>query len=347
MRWSYNLERSRSTALWLFAVALIVVAMVVLGGTTRLTGSGLSITEWRPVTGTVPPLSQAAWLAEFHKYQAIPQYRYINAGMALADFKTLYWWEWTHRFLGRVAGLVFAIPFAVLLFPKRIPKRLIWRCWVILGLGGLQGLVGWWMVASGLQDRVSVAPERLAGHLGLALILLAACIWTGLEAWYGRARASLDPVPQWRTAAWSLFGLAFLQCLLGALVAGNSAGKVYTDWPLMNGHVFPQAYVAAGQGVWRSLMHSQAAVQFNHRLGAYLLLAAVLAFAVRAAVSRRLAAPVRALAWTAAVIVVLQAALGIFTLRLAAPLSLSLAHQTGAVIVLTTVLALAWRTQRN
>lgn len=347
MRWSFNLERSRLTASWLFAVAVLVLAIVVVGGTTRLTGSGLSITEWRPVTGALPPLSEAAWTAEFQKYQAIPQYQLVNAGMGLADFKAIYWWEWTHRLLARLAGVVFAVPFLALLALKLIPRRLIWRCWVILGLGGLQGVVGWWMVYSGLSKRVSVAPERLATHLGLAFVVLCACIWTGLEAWFGRARSGSDPAPRWRTAAWALFGLAFVQCLLGALVAGNDAGLVYNDWPLMNGRLFPADYVAAGQGFWRSLLHSQAAVQFNHRIVAYLLFCVVLAVAVVASRSRRLTPTVRSLAWIGAAAVTAQAVLGIMTLRMSAPLSLSLAHQFGAVAVLTASLVLAWRLERN
>src|SRR5687767_931680 len=169
MRWSYNLERSRLVASWLFAVAAVVFAIVVVGGATRLTGSGLSITEWRPVTGVVPPLSEAGWTAEFAKYQRIPQFTQLNASMDLAGFKAIYWWEWAHRLLGRLAGVVFAVPFLIFLALKQIPRRLIWRCWVLLALGGLQGAVGWWMVSSGLAGRVSVAPERLATHLGLAL----------------------------------------------------------------------------------------------------------------------------------------------------------------------------------
>ena len=347
MRWSLNLERSRTTANWLFAVAFLVVAMVIVGGATRLTGSGLSITEWKPVTGALPPLSDTGWLAEFQKYQATPQYRQVNAGMALGDFKAIYWWEWTHRLLGRLVGVVFAVPFLALLALKRIPQRLVWRCWLILGLGGLQGLVGWWMVASGLSKRVSVAPERLAGHLGLALVILCACVWTGFEAWYGKARTAMDPSPRWRMASWLLFALAFVQILLGALVAGNDAGLVYTDWPFMGGRLFPQDYVAMGQGVWRSLLHSQAAVQFNHRIGAYLLFAASAAFALAGSQSRVLVVPARSLGWLAFILVLAQATLGVFTLRLSSPLALSLAHQLGAVIVLTVLLILAWRVRRN
>src|SRR5579871_4962208 len=183
--------RSQAVALWLIGVALIVFCMVVVGGTTRLTGSGLSITEWKPVSGVLPPLSQADWVRDFALYRATPQYREVNAGMTLAQFQTIFWWEWTHRLLGRLVGAVFAIPFAIFLVRRSMPARLIWRCAVLLALGALQGLVGWWMVQSGLENRVSVAPERLATHLGLALVLYGALIWTAMEAWSGQARSGV------------------------------------------------------------------------------------------------------------------------------------------------------------
>ena len=345
MRWSYNLERSQPVALWLFAVAAMIVAMVIVGGATRLTGSGLSITEWQPIMGALPPLSQEAWASAFAKYQHIPQYRFVNQGMTLAGFKAIFWWEWAHRLLGRLIGVVFFLPFAVFLVTRTIPRRLIWRCTVLLCLGGLQGLVGWWMVASGLEGRVSVAPERLATHLGLALVIFCACIWTGLEAWWGRARVGYGLDGPWRALGSGLPALAFFQSLLGALVAGNQAGQIYNDWPLMNGKVFPDDYWLKGEGLWRSLLHSQAAVQFDHRIGAYLLFACAVAFAIGAS-RARLPTPVKALAHTLAALVTLQAALGVWTLMSHAPLSLSLAHQIGAVLVLTTATALAWRVRR-
>jgi cytochrome c oxidase assembly protein subunit 15 len=345
MRWSYNLERSRAVAIWLFVVAAVILAIVVVGGATRLTGSGLSITEWRPVTGAVPPLSQQGWAAEFEKYRQIPQYKFINQGMTLAAFKGIYWWEWTHRLLGRLVGVVFAVPFLVFLALRRMPSRLIWRCLVILVLGGLQGLVGWWMVASGLSGRVSVAPERLAIHLGLALIVLCACVWNGLEAWFGKARVGYGLQKRWRWSATALPILAFIQSLLGALVAGNDAGQVYNDWPLMGGRLVPEDYVARGGGLAKTLLHSQGAVQFDHRLGAYILFAAAVAFAV--AVSRaRMPLPVKLLAHLLATLVLFQAALGVWTLMAHAPLALSSLHQIGAVAVLTAALVLAWRVRR-
>lgn len=347
MKWSYNVERSQGVAAWLFAVAGLVIALVVVGGATRLTGSGLSITEWRPVTGMIPPISAQGWAAEFAKYQRIPQYVQVNRGMSLGEFQTLFWWEWAHRLLARLTGFVFLAPFVAFLALRRIPRRLIWRCGVIFALGGLQGLVGWWMVASGLAGRVSVAPERLATHLGLALLLYAACIWTGLEAWFGRGRIAYEPDRRWGWGAPALAALAYGQCLMGALVSGNRAGKIDGDWPLMGGRLFPEGYVDRARGVIGSLLHSLPAVQFNHRLVGYALLLAALGFAGVTQANRFMAPPVRRLAWVFAGVVVAQAAMGVLTLWAGDPLWLGLLHQLGAVGVLTTALTLAWRTRRN
>lgn len=334
--------RARPVALWLFCVAAFVLLMVIVGGATRLTDSGLSITQWRPVTGALPPMSDAAWQAEFARYRQIPQYRQVNAGMGLADFQAIYWWEWTHRLLGRLVGAIFAIPMIVFMVRRSIPQRLVWRCFVLLGLGGLQGLVGWWMVASGLADRVSVAPERLAVHLGLALILYVALIWTGLEAWFGPPRGAVRD--RWPLLTAILLGMTYVQCLLGALVAGNDAGRINTDWPLMSGRLFPRDYVQ--DSLWSTLVHGQAAVQFDHRIGAYLLFAAALGVAWGAQKSDRLPSPLRGLALLFGVMVVIQAGLGIITLMSAAPLGLSLAHQVWAALVLAAATGLAWRARR-
>jgi len=336
-------DRSRPVAYWLFATAFLVLCMVVLGGATRLTGSGLSITEWKPISGVIPPLSQKAWMAEFANYQRIPQYQLVNRGMNLAAFKGIYWWEWAHRLLGRLLGVAFFAPFVVFLALRRLPTRLIWRCSVLFVLGGLQGLVGWWMVASGLEGRVTVAPERLATHLGLALILYVALIWTACEAWEGAPRPSYQP--RWALAAIGLAVLVYVQSLLGALVAGNQAGLIYNDWPLMAGQVFPRAYISDG-GVFHSLLHSQAAVQFNHRLVAYILFGAALGLAIGAYRSPHLSRPTRILFVATAVLVTLQASLGIATLMTQAPLVLSALHQTGAALVLACATVLAWRSQR-
>jgi cytochrome c oxidase assembly protein subunit 15 len=336
-------ERSRAVAIWLFVMAALVFAMVVVGGATRLTGSGLSITEWRPIDGALPPLSAEAWAAEFAKYRRIPQYIEVNRGMSLEDFKGLYWWEWGHRFLGRLVGVAFAIPFLVFVATRRIPQRLIWRCVVLFALGGLQGLVGWWMVYSGLSERVDVAPERLAVHLGLALVLFGALIWTGLEAWFGKCRRAGRG--RWPNIAVALAAAIFVQIILGALVAGNDAGLVHNDWPLMSGRFFPSDY--ADGGFWHTLVHSRGAVQFHHRIGGYLLFAAALAVAAAAWRAPLLPRAARVLAGVVAAAVTAQAALGIVTLIQVTPVPLAILHQAMAAVVLGAAVTFAWRVSRD
>jgi cytochrome c oxidase assembly protein subunit 15 len=335
-------DRSKPVAIWLFVVAAMVLAMVIVGGATRLTDSGLSITEWKPVTGAIPPLSETDWQAEFARYRQIPQYSQLNAGMSLSDFKSIYWWEWSHRLLGRLLGVVFFVPFVVFALRRQLPRRLFLRLGGIFVLGGLQGLVGWWMVASGLSHRVSVAPERLMVHLGLAFALLGVLLWTAFDAWAGAARQTL-PSPWGRRAAW-LLGLVYVQVLLGALVAGNDAGLVYNDWPLMNGALVPDDY--AGAGLWATLAHSQGAVQLHHRLVAYLLTVVAVGLGVAAWRSSYLARESKLLCVAVAGAVVAQAVLGIATLMLRAPVSLSIIHQLAAALVLTLAVAFAWRVRR-
>lgn len=335
-------DRSRPVAIWLFVVAALVLAMVVVGGATRLTDSGLSITQWKPVTGALPPMSAQDWADEFALYKQIPQYQQVNKGMTLEAFKAIYWWEWSHRLLGRLVGAAFALPFAYFLIRRQLPRRLIVRCAGLFVLGGLQGAVGWWMVASGLVDRVSVAPERLAIHLGLAFALLGALVWTALDAWSGAPRQTV-PSP-WMRGAWALIGLIFFQILLGALVAGNDAGFVYNDWPYMNGALFPQDY--ANGGLWATVAHSQAAVQFNHRIVAYLLTAVGLVMAWVASRSRYLPAEAKLLALVTGGAIVLQALLGVITLVAGVPVWLGMAHQITAAAVLSLAVAFAWRVRR-
>jgi len=335
-------DRSAPVAVWLFVVAALVLAMIVVGGATRLTDSGLSITEWKPVTGALPPLSAKDWADEFALYKEIPQYQQINRGMTLEAFQTIYWWEWSHRLLGRLVGAAFALPFAWFLIRKELPKRLIWRCIGLFALGGLQGAVGWWMVASGLSERVSVAPERLALHLGLAFALLGALVWTALDAWNGSPRQTITgPWTRWAAA---LIGLIYLQILLGALVAGNDAGLVYNDWPLMNGALIPKDY--AGPGLWATIAHSQGAVQLHHRLVAYLLTGAGVALAVGAWRSRYMNDGARVLALAVAASIGVQAILGVATLMLGVPLWLGIVHQVAAAIVLSLAVGFAWRVRR-
>jgi cytochrome c oxidase assembly protein subunit 15 len=264
--------------------------------------------------------------------------------MSLAEFRNIFWWEWTHRLLGRVVGAAFAIPFIAFLATRNMPARLIWRCGLLLALGGLQGLVGWWMVKSGLENRVSVAPERLATHLGLALFLFGALIWTAMEAWSGQARERGQLRDGWRPVSIAFLAAVFCQCLLGALVAGGKAGLVDNDWPLMNGFFVPQDYLA--HSFWATVAHNAPSVQFNHRMMAYAVVVAAVGIASAGYNSRVLMGQSRALTLAVGAVAIFQACLGIATLMSGVPLPLALLHQAGAAMLLAVAVALAWRVRR-
>jgi cytochrome c oxidase assembly protein subunit 15 len=332
----------RAIRLWLYAVAALVLAMVLVGGATRLTESGLSITEWQPVMGTLPPLGDAQWQAEFEKYQAIPQYRELNRGMSLDGFKSIYWWEWTHRFLGRLIGAVFLLPFLWFLWRGWVGPGLRGRLWFIFGLGALQGAVGWWMVASGLADRVEVSQYRLATHLVLACGIYVAIIWT-VQRLGGRQLPPPFPPPhageatvaRIRTSAVVLLILVLAQIYLGALVAGLRAGYIYNTWPLIDGAFVPDAArLFLDKPLWRNFFENTLTVQFDHRMLAYAILICALlhAFDVAHTVKKGWAV---ASANVLAVAVIFQAALGIWTLLLRVPITLALMHQAMAMLVLT------------
>ncbi|MBL8590483.1 MAG: COX15/CtaA family protein [Methylobacteriaceae bacterium] len=263
--------------LWLWGMVALVFAMVLVGGATRLTESGLSITEWKPVTGVLPPLSPADWAAEFEKYKRIPQYAQMNPDMTLAQFRTIYFWEWGHRLLGRLIGLAFALPLAVFWLRGALSTRLKWQLSGVLALGALQGAVGWWMVASGLVGRVEVAQERLAVHLLLASLTLMALTWIAVGL---RAPADAAAERAARPARWSaraLLWLILVQIGLGALVAGLRAGLVYDTWPLMDGRLVPPFdHLARLAPLWANLVDNPTMVQFQHRMIGYLV--ALLAF---------------------------------------------------------------------
>jgi len=318
---------------WLLVLFALVVAMIAVGGATRLSDAGLSITEWKPVTGALPPMSDADWQSEFAKYQQIPQFALQNPDMTLPEFKGIYWWEWGHRQLGRVIGLVWALGFAGFALTRRVPVGWSKRFWLLGALGGLQGAIGWWMVSSGLSgEMVSVASYRLAVHLGLGFAIL------GLIAWYvlslGRPEAAL--LQARRLAEPKLFGMAtgvmhfaFLQIILGALVAGIDAGRGFTDWPWMGGHFLPPDPFAITP-LWRNFFEDPGLVQFIHRMAGYGLLAFGIVTALK---GRRSAHPVTQGAFTLmGVWLLFQAVLGIATVMHGAPLALGLAHQLGAVV---------------
>jgi heme a synthase len=322
--------------LWLYAVAALVFVLVLVGGATRLTESGLSITEWRPVMGTLPPLGKAAWQAEFEKYQAIPQYRELNRGMSLDQFKTIYWWEWAHRLVGRLVGVAFLLPFLWFLGRGWVAPRLQPRLWFIFALGALQGAVGWWMVASGLADRVEVSQYRLATHLVLACAIYVALIWTARRLEY---RPALGLPGRVRATAVGLLVLVLLQIYLGALVAGLRAGYVYNTWPLIDGAFVPDAgRLFLDAPLWRNFFENTLTVQFDHRMLAYgIFICALLhVFDVAGALKR---GPALAGAIVLLAAVTLQAGLGVWTLLWRVPLAIALIHQAMAMLVLTAATA--------
>jgi heme a synthase len=322
----------RAVKWWLFAVAALIAIMVLVGGATRLTESGLSIVEWKPVTGALPPLTDAQWAQAFEGYKAIPQYRELNAGMSLAEFKTIFWWEWSHRLLGRVIGAVYLLPFLFFLWRGVLNGELKRRLWMIFGLGALQGAVGWWMVASGLSQRVEVSQYRLATHLVLALLIFAAIVWT-------LRRLTDRPLPtapsRLKITGVLLLVLTFVQLYFGALVAGLRAGRVYNTWPDIDGAFIPSAArLWFEEPWWRNLFDNTLTVQFEHRMTAYALLVLAILHAVDAVRSRAGTAVIGGAWWLAAAIG-LQATLGILTLLHQVPIDLALTHQAVAIVVLT------------
>lgn len=313
--------------LWLFACCAMVIAMMLIGAITRLTESGLSMVEWRPLIGALPPLSDMEWRRIFDLYRQSSEYRLENAGMTLTEFKTIFWWEYIHRVWGRLIGVVFAVPFLWFLIRGAVRGRLALRLFGLFLLGGLQGLIGWWMVKSGLVDRADVSQYRLTVHLGMAFLILAGLLWTALDLLPG---AASGPVPRVvRRAAAALLIVASLTALSGGLVAGLNAGFAYNDWPLMNGQAFPEEY-ADIVPFWLNPFENLAAVQFNHRILAYATVigAGALWFA---AVGARLDAARRRPIDLLFGMALLQAGLGIATLMLVAPIPLAVAHQAGAI----------------
>jgi heme a synthase len=337
-----NMDRSRergnwAVAAWLWSVAALVFAMIVVGGATRLTGSGLSITEWKPILGAIPPLNEADWLAAFEKYKQIPQYALVNAGMTLSDFKFIYAWEWSHRLLGRLVGFVFALPFLAFWALGRFREGQPLKLLSVFALGALQGAIGWYMVSSGLAERVDVSQYRLALHLTVAFVLLGTLVWLALdEVQHRRPVRSMSPPAIVRRLAAVIVGLTLLQVVLGALVAGLKAGLIYNTWPDMNGQFVPSDYWLEGRGLL-SVFESHAAAQFDHRIGAYVLGVAVLFQlwqVLRAPVGHCVAVSAKVLA--AAVFA--QMSIGIATLLAHVPLHLGLLHQgCGALVFMAAV----------
>jgi len=334
---------ARRIRLWLVVIALMIAGLVLLGGATRLTDSGLSITEWRPVTGILPPLFEDGWLDEFVKYQGIPEYQIVNRGMTIDEFKTIYWWEWSHRFAGRLIGLAFFAPLLWFLFTRQLTAGLAGRLLAILLLGGFQGALGWYMVSSGVapgaETRVDVSQYRLAAHLATAVLIFGAVLWTafGLKreaAWQGG-------VPfRWELRAGVLVVLIFLQIILGALVAGLDAGLTFNTWPLMDGRLVPGGLDAMSPW-YLNLFENVATVQFNHRMLAYVIFVLALLHVARV-MGRRLEDERMMHGRGSALVLLLaifaQGALGVFTLLTGVPILLGLLHQAGALAVFAAAL---------
>lgn len=324
--------RPAAIARWLHFVAALIVAMVVVGGITRLTESGLSITQWKPISGIVPPLNEAQWLAEFANYQRIPEYQQINRGMTLDGFKAIFFWEYLHRVLGRVIGLAFALPLAWFALRRRIPPGYGGRLVALLALGGLQGAIGWWMVASGLSERTDVSHLRLAVHLTTALVILAGIVWTARDLTL-LARNPLAPRAPLRALPAAALVLLFVQIVFGAFTAGLDAGYAFSSWPLMGDALFP-AGVPMLSPAWSNAIDNPIVVQFIHRWFAFAAAAALLWLAAR------VRGPVGA---AVAGLVLLQIALGIATLLSGVEIVVAVAHQANAALLLVATTLAAHR----
>jgi cytochrome c oxidase assembly protein subunit 15 len=332
-------QNLRIVRIWLLCVAAMIFLTLVVGGATRLTESGLSITEWKPVTGVLPPLNDGDWQAEFLRYQQIPQYKELNRGMSLDAFKVIYFWEWSHRLLARSTGAVFLLPFLFFLWRGWVPPGLKLRLWFIFGGGAALGAVGWWMVSSGLSgsNLTSVSQYRLAFHLTLATAIYAAVLWTAQNL---TPQAKSEAPARLRMGALAIAVLVLVQIYLGALVAGLDAGLVFNTWPLIDGSFIPTAerlwFIVPA---WRNLFENTLTVQFDHRMLAYLIWLAAMVHANDAWRARREARG----ALTLAVLVTLQAVLGIVTLLHQALLPLALAHQMLAILTFTVAVVHAER----
>jgi heme a synthase len=317
----------RAVGAWLLIVCACVLAMIVVGGATRLTDSGLSITEWRLDKGLTPPLTAARWAEEFALYQRTTEYKVQNNGMSLADFQYIYWWEWAHRFLGQMIGLVMALPLAFFWATGRLRGRL-WPALGLFALGALQGAIGWWMVKSGLAGRVDVSPQRLAVHLGLAFLIIATALWLALDA-FGWPRAATRPGAP-RALVFALAPLIFLQVLFGALLAGADGGPAYPDWPRIGGDWFPQTYAALAP-FWRNFAENHATQHFNHRTLGYVV--AALALAIAACGALRGTGAGRGLALLVGALALAQASLGVAAVLTGTPFAIALTHQACAALL--------------
>lgn len=332
---SYVVDRLRPVRIWLYTMAALVLAMVMVGGMTRLMGSGLSITTWRPISGIIPPLTEADWLAEFAGYKLIPQYEVFNHWMTLEDFKGIFWWEWGHRFLGRILGFVFAIPFLIFLAQRRLTRDMVLPLAGLFVLGGFQGFLGWWMVSSGLTELTSVSQYRLAAHLSAALMLLLALVWVARRMRPQETVGEVTGGNIWSTAV--LLIMLVVQVAAGAFVAGIDAGMGYNTWPLMEGKFIPDG-LGAHDPAWLSIFEHGMTVQFNHRMLAYLI--TIVTFVMLVLQMRRAGlGGVHRWLGVIAVLVVAQVCLGIATLLSMINIDLAVGHQGLAFILAASICA--------
>jgi cytochrome c oxidase assembly protein subunit 15 len=335
-----NPTHDRQIAVWLFVCCLMVYSMVILGGVTRLTGSGLSMVEWDPIFGILPPLDEASWNATFDLYKQSPEYQKINIGMDLGGFKSIYWFEYSHRVLGRSIGTVFLLPFLFFLARRQIRRPLVPKLVGMFVLGGLQGVLGWYMVKSGLVDNPHVSQYRLTAHLGLAILIYAYMFHVALGLWFGEG--ARIPVSQWlRRSITLLSGLALVTILSGGFVAGLKAGHAYNTFPLMDGHWIPEV-IFMQQPLWRNFFENIATVQFDHRVLAILVFIGVCALwlgTLGSQLNRQIRLGLHALMAAA----VLQVTLGISTLLLHVPVALAATHQAGALLLFSVLLFLSQR----
>ncbi len=325
----------RAIRIWLGVVLVTLFCLVLVGGATRLTDSGLSITEWKPIHGVIPPLSVAEWEQELELYRQIPEYQQINKGMTLDEFKFIFWWEWAHRLLARMIGMIFALPLLYFWVKGRVEPGLRAPLVGVLALGGLQGFIGWWMVSSGLSERVDVSQYRLATHLMMACFIFASCVWIMRSLSPHSEDAS--PTPKARLVAGVLLVMTFFQIYLGALVAGLDAGFSYNTWPLMDGAIVPQGLLVQSPG-WINLFENPKTVQFVHRIGAYVLFAVALLHMIQCLRAAPQSTHARRSVLLFALVCV-QATVGIVTLVTQVPLHAGLTHQGMALIVLAFAVA--------
>ncbi len=330
-------QDDKAIGIWLILVALVVFTMIMVGGATRLTQSGLSMVDWKPISGIIPPLSVEEWQAEFDAYRQYPEYKLINKGMSLDEFKSIFYWEYGHRVLGRLIGLIFFIPMMYFFIRKKVKPELKLPLIGLFILGGLQGLMGWYMVKSGLVSEPEVSHLRLTAHLTLALIIIAALCWVawGLMRPQKLSQTAALPSGLYRLS-WAIFGLIFIQLMLGALVAGLKAGFAYNTWPLMGAAFIPEGLYAFSP-LWHSILDHTMTVQFNHRMVAYAVFLSVLGL-VYYVHRHNMVAPIKQAAWIVFAAVCAQIIIGIFTLIYVVPVSLGVLHQGGGVLVMLSML---------